>query len=358
MDGEIAELTKMLEDLSEMQDFEHGFISRGEEYWKEHPDELKEAEQKRKGYEEARDDIKESREDIRNALANRNKPKPEMMPPADVAEKIKEVQELLGKENVVGPEEIEATFDYSLESIPVIPFSREELLRAKELGQQLVLYVDKLSILGHDVDINLWYIFNNFNTKSGKNLLSKPYEMDNCIETPNLGWKLVSPGPIPLPGVFDHEQTTYITQTDLLIEYLMKEVFQTDDLTKLPNQYQEAINEFRSQEKAIRKNVQGLSGDWATATEAMDALKINHLFREKAIEIVYRLCIEYKLERPLLLNRDQSLKPAQDTWSCTRQTDGRFVAVGMGKGDNGEEYIDLHGWRPHQNRGVCFARSI
>lgn len=72
-DEDIAVLTKMLKKLSEMQDFERSFIAQGEEYWKEHPEELKVAEQKRKEYEEKRKRIKYRRETIRNTLTERNR---------------------------------------------------------------------------------------------------------------------------------------------------------------------------------------------------------------------------------------------------------------------------------------------
>src|SRR3989339_855277 len=53
-----------------------------------------------------------------------------------------EAKELLG-EDLIGPEEVEKTWGVRPEEIPDIPFSREELERAKEMGQMLVLRVDR-----------------------------------------------------------------------------------------------------------------------------------------------------------------------------------------------------------------------
>src|SRR3989338_5444711 len=53
-----------------------------------------------------------------------------------------EARELLS-EDLIGPEEIEKTWGVRAEDVPEIPFSREELERAKEMGQMLVLRVEK-----------------------------------------------------------------------------------------------------------------------------------------------------------------------------------------------------------------------
>lgn len=70
-DGEIDELTTMLKGLSKMQDFERAFIAKGEEYWKEHPEELRTAEQKRKKYELKKVQTGNAREEMKKHLKNR-----------------------------------------------------------------------------------------------------------------------------------------------------------------------------------------------------------------------------------------------------------------------------------------------
>ncbi|MFA5942823.1 MAG: AAA family ATPase, partial [Candidatus Paceibacterota bacterium] len=62
-----------------------------------------------------------------------------------LAEQIKNAKEILGKKDVLGIEEIENTFGIKVraEDVPNIPFSKEDLEKAKELGQFLILRVDK-----------------------------------------------------------------------------------------------------------------------------------------------------------------------------------------------------------------------
>ncbi|MDP3956352.1 MAG: hypothetical protein Q8Q18_03870, partial [bacterium] len=52
---------------------------------------------------------------------------------------IEHAAEILGKENVFGPKEVEKTFGVRLTEVPGISFSVEEIERAKNLGQMLVL---------------------------------------------------------------------------------------------------------------------------------------------------------------------------------------------------------------------------
>jgi len=65
-----------------------------------------------------------------------------------ILEQINNAKEILGKENVFDHEAIKVAFgaeniQINLEQIPNVPFSEEELERAKELGQFLILRVDK-----------------------------------------------------------------------------------------------------------------------------------------------------------------------------------------------------------------------
>lgn len=70
-DNDIMIMTKMMEELSEIQDFERSVITKGEEYWKQHPEEFKEVEQEMKGHEVARKLIWNKREQIRGEMFRR-----------------------------------------------------------------------------------------------------------------------------------------------------------------------------------------------------------------------------------------------------------------------------------------------
>lgn len=90
-EAEIIMMTELLKSLSEMQDFEKAFIAKGEAYWQEHPEELKEATEKRKEHEEDRREIKMMRDGMREALAKRMGKIPEKLEQEDL---IKELDDL------------------------------------------------------------------------------------------------------------------------------------------------------------------------------------------------------------------------------------------------------------------------
>ncbi len=63
----------------------------------------------------------------------------------DIDQQIEKAQEIMGENEVMGPSEVEKAFGIKIEEseIPNIPFTEAQLERAKELGQFLVLRVDK-----------------------------------------------------------------------------------------------------------------------------------------------------------------------------------------------------------------------
>src|SRR3989304_4633119 len=112
-----------------------------------------------------------------------------------------EAKELLG-EDLIGPEEIEKTLGVRPEEIPDIPFSREELERAKEMGQMLVLRVEKTED-GKPMSLEAMIdIIQKRWDKEGKGkLLYTDNEYKNwkertgadfCQKAPRAGWTLVS----------------------------------------------------------------------------------------------------------------------------------------------------------------------
>ena len=149
---------------------------------------------------------------------------------------INEARETLGEEMVLGPEEIFNAFGFEVKEseIPPIPYSREELEKAKELGEQLILRVShdgegKPMTLKriHEIvdDRRDWDIDGSglFYTYKGKN---EDYYKNDPLKTE---WKLVGGSYIPdvtslknkkvdyTKGAHDR---SYIEQTKLLREYL------------------------------------------------------------------------------------------------------------------------------------------
>ncbi len=62
-----------------------------------------------------------------------------------IKEQIEKAQEMMGEKEVMGPSEIKKAFGIEIKEseVPPIPFNEAELERAKELGQFLVLRVNK-----------------------------------------------------------------------------------------------------------------------------------------------------------------------------------------------------------------------
>ncbi|MBI5077564.1 hypothetical protein HZB94_04255 [Candidatus Falkowbacteria bacterium] len=153
-------------------------------------------------------------------------------------------RELLGRENVLGPEEVERTFGVRLEEVPEIPFSSKELERARELGQFLVLRVDKAPD-GQPLTMKKMneLLEDKFKKGNKGKILCDPsdpswYQAEEFYisDAPELHWALVSRETIP-----NSTNKNYLQQTQELVRYLTDKVFKDQPI---PPEYQEAIDEF------------------------------------------------------------------------------------------------------------------
>ena len=249
-----------------------------------------------------------------------------------------EARELLG-EDLIGPEEIEKTWGVSPEEIPDIPFSREELERAKEMGQMLVLRIDKTAD-GKPMSMEA------MNT-----ILAKRWEKEkkggllNTAEgwrdrvtgskdfaevAPRAGWVLVSKE--LLPG---STSKNYIEQTEVIIKALREQAFKD---AELPDEYEEAIREFEVNKDRLTKL---MSENWQQAAKELSELKISQLTRQSLQEGIYDLALYFDKNGKRLL-------PNVYTWSNSRSSDGRLVSLG----DFVAEGVDGGGWTPDGRGGL------
>ena len=264
-----------------------------------------------------------------------------------------DAERILGKESVLGPKAVERVFGKS-ERIPPIPFSKEELERAKELGQQLIFYTDTLSsptpgekaapltlenlrtkftkshddgkvFYSHDSD-DFWYKNEDFFKK----------------EKPRTGWRLTSKDLIP-----DSTSKNYVEQTDVLIEYLQKQVFKG---AKLPKPYEDAIAEWK-RERAKIEPLATSSTDtkWKRGSQMLTDLAITKLTRELPIEVMYRFILNDQI------NKDKPL-PSTYTWTASRDSGGGLVYVGR-FGASGAGVGRLGPGSRYGTLGVSFSRS-
>ena len=260
----------------------------------------------------------------------------------ELAEQIEAAKEILGAD-VFGPDAVREAYgtDIDLTEIPAINFSIEELEKAKEMGQMLILRAgqrtdgkpltmqgigelleDKVKGDGkvyYDTD---WYKEEGFFT-------------NEPIET---RWALVSKELVP-----DSVSKNYLEQTRMLIDQLTQAFGGAE---KLPPEYLDAIDEFGS----AYDEIAGLIDfDWQKAAEKLEALKINQMLRQTPAEALYDLILRYQNigERPL---------PDRYTWTNRRSSDGHLVYVGCFRSDG----VNVDGGRPgrrYDYLGVSFSRS-
>ena len=264
--------------------------------------------------------------------------------------------EKLGKENVFGPKEIEKVFGVKIEDVPDIPFSVEELERAKNLNQMLILRVDKtaegkpMSIKAmSDMLDKKWqdegkdcllfekdcFFFEIYETKDeiwkafvGKDVFTQ--------ESPRPGWALVSKDFLP-----DSLDKDGLGQTEVVIKTLKEEVFKDLDI---PEEYAEAITEFENKKAEIAKLMDecrsGVAQDSGVVQELLQ-LKIIQLTRQTAAEWVYDVAVYYDIN-------NKKLFVDKLTWLASSTSDGKLSRLGWFSGNGG-------GFYPI---GTCLSRRL
>jgi len=258
-----------------------------------------------------------------------------------------EAKELLGKD-LIGPEEIEKTWGVQPEDVPEIPFSREELERAKEMGQMLVLRVEKTED-GKPMSLEAMNaILAKRWKKEKKGGLLNTVEGWRDIVTgskdfsevaPRAGWALISKELLK-----DRTSKNYIEQTDVIIKALREQAFKD---IEMPEEYEEAIREFEANRDRLTKL---MSENWQQAAKELAELKITQLTRQSIQETIYDLALYYdKNGKRLLAN--------VYTWSNSRSTGGGLVRVGLfdagGVGGNGCAPVSRNG-----DLGVLLSRRL
>lgn len=299
-------------------------------------------ESKRKGTER-----EEKTTEKANPEAKRTEVAPKTKLEEPLAEQIKVAVEKLGKENVFGPKEIEKIFDVRLTEVPGIPFSVEELERAKKLGQMLLLRIDKTAE-GKPMSLEAMaeVMTKRWKDEGKGDLLGTVDGWKRSVgedrfttESPRAGWALVSRDVLP-----ESLSKNYIEQTEVIVETLKSKVFK--DL-KIPEEYKKAIAEFESKKAKLAELV---NEDWEKAAKELTELKISQMTRQTFSETIYDLAVYYDANNKRLLS-DTS------TWSSSLSPGG-FV-MGLGRFDAKGVYGNW--WDPGARRGylgVSLSRRL
>ncbi len=243
----------------------------------------------------------------------------------------------------LGATEVKQVFGIEVEA-PPIPFTEEELVRARALGQFLVLFADKNATgapltmkgvcdhLGNKLadDGRLLYVLTNWYKE-------EVFFATNPI-APVLTWKFVSRKVIP-----DSTKENYLGQTQAIVDYLVNQVYEGEELPML---YQEAVEEFDANESRLDWL---MDNDEQKATEELVALKVNQLFRLSPGELVYSIALYQGVNRERLLENVNS-------WTTSRDADGDLVYVGNADSDGAGVECYGPGYL-NDDLGVLFSRS-
>ena len=249
--------------------------------------------------------------------------------------------EIMGSDQFIGPNDIENTFGFQPENIPEILFSKEELERARELGQKLILYVDTKEDGTAFVVGDMKKILPAETQDDGTFFHNDWYESDEITNkiTARPGWRLTTPEVIE-----GSISKNYLDQTQELIKYVQEKVFQDQEL---PPEYLDAIEEFNQNKDAIAEL---MNSNWKEAAKQLSVLSINQLTRENFAEIIYRFAVIEKKYGTKELASNYS-------WSNTLDSNDELVRVG----DFDSDGLDVYSYRPDDsdgNIGVCFSRSV
>lgn len=285
---------------------------------------------------------------------------PEMVAKRELKKQLALASKIFDKD-FLGPQAVTKAFgiNVSLEQIPAIPFSHQELNKAKELNQFLVLRPDELADGVPATMLNLYKLCQPKFTamRSGKVLRGdigdywcREHEFF-IKDTPRLvanspkrfKWALVTKGVIKDSLNWSNH---YLDQILVLIDYLSNKVFAGQTM---PLEYQEAIVEFKAQRNEISELM--AKDKWDTAFKKLSELQINQICRRSPVEAFYDFLIYF-------LNNKKRLLRNQYDWTFRLDDNGYLVYFGHTYAAGSR--ICVYDRNPdsfHYDLGVCFSRS-
>ena len=236
----------------------------------------------------------------------------------EISEQIEQAKEIFGAD-FFGPEQVQSAFlgQIEISEIPSIPFPPEELERAKELGQMLILRAAKTKDGSGLTMEKIGEILEGKLKEDSAVLYGGWYKEEDFYKTeaPEASWALVSKELIP-----DSTSKNYLAQTERLVEYLKTEIFKDKEV---PIEYTEAIEEFERERESISATVESsVESEWKEAAHRLEALKINQLTRQTPVESLYDSMVYYQQIGERLLANDY-------TWTSRRDSAGHLVCVGF-----------------------------
>jgi len=266
----------------------------------------------------------------------------------ELGEQLDRAREIMGEREFMGPNEIKKAFGIEIpeSEIPPIPFSVQELKKAKELNQFLVLRIDttqdgqSLTMLKmHEI------LSEDFSKKGAGDVLYstagwKEKESFFTDGVPKAQWALTSKKIIE-----DSNSKNYLEQSLEIAEYLEREVFSG---IEMPDEYKEAISELKDKKEELAKLIE--TDDRSKYEPELSKLKINKFTRQSPVETLYDILIYFQ-------NNDERLLEDKYAWTHTAASDGYRVNVGYFDSDGACVSWDSDG-RSGSDLGVVFSRNF
>jgi|GEM_PF-1878307 len=245
-------------------------------------------------------------------------------------EKMLRAKEIMG-EDFLGRREVEKALGIKIdpEKVPEIPFSEEDLQRAKKLGLFLILRVDKMAN-GKRLNIeNISRLLKGKGRPGGRVLIQ---DNDNggifeeawfsnehfaIEEAPRVSWALTSRGLI-----YDSTGKDFIKQTEVIIDYLLNRFFKDREI---PEKLRDAINEFDERKDDLEDLLRdcGTIDGQEKATKALVNLKITKITRPSPVEIVYDGCVLFQDTGEKMIGIDSSTSAV----TSGIDSEGNFVRI-------------------------------
>lgn len=271
-------------------------------------------------------------------------PEPEPGEPKESAS-LQEARDILGSDNVLGPEALHATWDLDLapEDIPEVPYSREQLEGAKLLGMMLILRIDKDNGGRPLTGERMNEILKPQLQTQGKGKLlynvdwypNEPFYKD---ATPKFEWKLVTRELLPNSTNLDYADQTKLLRDTLAVQ---------PDLTQAE---QDAITQADDATLARLKTQATQDATWKQAAQELANLALNRNHRRSFADTLFDHASLLQTQGTRLFN-GQVLYD----WTSGQSSDGRLVRVGSAVAVG----VRVGAWKPRNRSddiGVSLSR--
>jgi hypothetical protein len=256
-----------------------------------------------------------------------------------------EARDILGVDNVLGPEALKATWDVDMapEDIPEIPYSREQLEGAKRMNMMLILRIDRdatgTPLTGERMNE---IIEPKLQAANNGKLLYKvdwyPNEAFFKTSTPKPEWKLVTRELLPNSTNLDYaDQTkllrdTLASQPDLTVQELAA-IAQADDAT---------LDHLKTLAQA--------DATWKQAAQKLASLSLNQNHRRTSSDVLFDHASLLQTKNIRLFNGQVIYD-----WTSVQASGGGLVSAG-GPNTGG---VWVYRWGPRRRDdllGVSFSR--